>query len=194
VVLTSFVNGCRWSSGAISAFLIGHHRPIAVIRRKVQSCRVRPIFVSMLATLLAQPAYAVCTTASLDEDYRQADVVVRVRVVAETYVIDDEVGAAYRAKWGDYSPVTLHRLRVVEVFKGKPGPAINLFEEVSSGRYGVSFGKEYLLFLTYYRPFPGRGSAARGAMYVRHTCGQTKPWSEVKSVELARLKSLRRRR
>lgn len=155
---------------------------------------MRPIISALLALLVAQPAYAVCTTASLDEDYGQADVVVRASVVAETYVIDDEPSAAYRAKWGDYSPVTLHRLRVVEVFKGKPGPAINLFEEVSSGRYGVDFGKEYLLFLTYYRPFPRRGSAVRGAMYVRHTCGQTKLWNEVKSVELARLKSLKQHR
>ena len=152
---------------------------------------MRPSISAFLALLVAQPGHAVCTTANLDEDYGQADVVVRASVVAETYVIDDEVGAAYRSKWGDYSPVTLDRLRVVEVFKGRPGPAINLFEEVSSGRYGVEFGKEYLLFLTYYRPFSGRGSAARGAMYVNHTCGQTKPWIKVKSAELARLRSLK---
>lgn len=144
--------------------------------------------------LPVQPAIALCSTASLEEDYREADVVVRARVVAETRVADDESTPAFRARWGDYSPVTLHRMRVLQVFKGKPGPNINLFEEVSSGRYGVDLGEEYLLFFTYYRPFPGRGTAARGAMYVKHTCGQTKPWKEVQPAELARLRLLLRRR
>jgi hypothetical protein len=107
-------------------------------------------------------------------------------------VADDELTPAFRARWGEYSPVTLHRVKIVEVFKGKPGPTINLFEEVSSGRYGVDLGEEYLLFFTYYRPSATRGSAARGAMYVRHTCGQTRPWSEVSSGYLSRLRALAR--
>jgi hypothetical protein len=143
------------------------------------------------ANVAAQPARALCSTATLGEDYRQADIVVRARVVAETRVADDEPGPAYRARWGDYTPVTLHRLRVVEIFKGKPGPSVNLFEEVNSGRFGVEIGEEYLLFFTYYPPSRGRGSAARGAMYVRNACGQSKRWHEVKAAELARLRSMR---
>lgn len=142
--------------------------------------------------LVCQPAHAVCSTASLEQDYAEADVVVRARVVAETVVVDDEPTPAVTARWGTYFPMSLHRVRVIEIFKGRPGPTINLLEEVSSGRYGVTLGNEYLLFFTYHRPSEDRGSVARGAMYVRHTCEQTRHWNEVSSTYRARLRSLAR--
>jgi hypothetical protein len=146
--------------------------------------------VALLFLALATPAHALCTTATLDEDYRQADVVVRAVVTAETRAADDESDMAFRKRWGDYSPVTLHRLRVVEVFKGKPGPSINLFETVDSGRFGVELGDEYLIFLSYYPPAEFRPEAARGATFVRHTCGQSANWKKVSSAEITRLRAL----
>lgn len=147
-----------------------------------------------LLLLAAAPAQALCSGASVDREYRQADVVVRALVVAETRVTDDEPSAAFRARWGDYSPVLLHRLRVLEVFKGRPGPSVNLFQEVTSGRFPVDLDSEYLIFLNYHLPSPWRGSAARGAMYVRYACGQSKLASAVHPRDLARLQALSRRR
>lgn len=146
------------------------------------------VILFLLLIVQAVPAWALCTTASPEQDRREADVVVRVLVVAETVVADDEPSQSFIARWGRYSPMALHRLRVIEVFKGRPGPSISLLEEVSSGRYGVDLGKEYLLYLTYYRSEPGQGTAAKGAMYVKHTCGQSKPWNEVKAAELVTLR------
>ena len=141
----------------------------------------------------ASPAMAVCSGASLDQEYREADVVVRVRVVAETRVADDEPSAAYRARYGEYSPVVLNRLRVLQLFKGAPGPTIAMFQEVASGRFDVDLGHEYLLFLHYHRPFP-RPSAARGAMYVKYACGHSRPWNRVERQEIGRLRLLSQRR
>ncbi|HSF11342.1 MAG TPA: hypothetical protein VLA50_00055 [Erythrobacter sp.] len=141
--------------------------------------------------LLASPAHALCTSASLVEDFRQADLVVRVVVTAETLVTDDEPNAAFVARWGDYSPVVLHRLRVVEAFKGRPGPSVRLFQTVDSGRYGLGVGEEHLLFLSYHQPAKSRPAAARGATYVRHTCGLSNTW---KSVAPNVIELLRRRK
>jgi hypothetical protein len=147
-----------------------------------------------LLLLRAAGVAALCSGASVDREYREADVVVRAWVVAETLIADDEPSPAWRARWGDYSPVMLNRLRVLDVFKGRPGPAITLFQEVTSGRFPVDMGTDYLIFLNYDRPSPHRGSAARGAMYVRYACGQSKPWSEVNPRDLARVRFLSRRR
>jgi hypothetical protein len=144
------------------------------------------------ALLLLHPAAAdaLCSGAGVDREYREADVVVRALVVAETRVADDEPSPAWRARWGDYSPVMLHRLRVLEIFKGRPGPAVTLFQEGTSGRFDVDMGSEYLIFLNYDRPLRRRGSAARGAMYVRYACGQSKLWSSVDRRDLARIRTL----
>lgn len=155
--------------------------------------RVRALAVAWLM-LGAAPAGALCSGASLEQEYRSADLVVRALVVAETRVTDDEPSADYRARWGDHSPVLLNRLRVLETFKGRPGPSIKFLQEVTSGRFGVDLGREYLIFFNYIRPRPGRGIEARGAVYVRHACGQSKPWSEMAPGVLARLRAWARRR
>lgn len=150
----------------------------------------RLVLAVALLALLASPARAVCSGASLEQEYREADLVVRARLVAESSVWDDEPSAASRAQWGDYYPVRLYRLRVLERFKGSPGPRIILFQEVTSGRFDIDRDKDYLLFLNYSRPSRGRPSAARGATYVRHACGQSKPASEVPARDLAGLRAM----
>lgn len=148
----------------------------------------------LMTCFVASPAYAVCTTASLNQDYRQADLVVHAVVTAETRVADDEPNAAFKARWGSYSPVTLHKLRIVETFKGDPGPSVNLFETVDSGRFGVDLGEEYLLFFSYYPSTKAMPSVARGATFIRHTCGQSKRWKTVASSEVMQLRALKRAR
>jgi hypothetical protein len=161
--------------------------------RPCEARRVRRHVKAIVVTVLAvgaSPAAALCSGASLEQEYREADLVVRALVVAETRVSDDEPSAEYKARWGDYSPVLLNRLRVLEVFKGRPGPSIKFFQEVSSGRFDLDLGREYLLFLNYHRPPPG--AEARGAVYVRYSCGQSKSLSEVEPGTPLRLRALER--
>lgn len=146
--------------------------------------------VLLLSCCISSPALALCSQATLNEDYRQADIVVRAIVTAETLVADEEPDSSYLSRWGSFSPVSLHRLRVIDVFKGRPGPTINLFQEVNSGRFAVGLDEEVLLFLSYHRPDAARPSEARGAMFVRHTCGQSKAWNTVTAAEIARLRAL----
>jgi hypothetical protein len=148
----------------------------------------------LLLVLHASPAWTACSGASVDQEYREADVVVRARVLAGRRIHGgDEPSRTWRARWGEYTPVMLHRLRVSQVFKGQPGPSINLFQEVTSGRLEVDVGQDYLIFLSYIRPYRSRGSAARGAMYVRYACGQSRPWQQVTPRTHARLRALSRR-
>jgi hypothetical protein len=140
--------------------------------------------------LLPAPAAALCSGASLQREYREADLVVRARVVAESRHDDAALRPAFRARWGDYTPVTLHRLRVQAVFKGRPGAALNLFQTVDSGRFPVDVGGDYLLFLNYTRPYPGMGSMARGSVRVRYACGQSMRWNRVPARRLAGLRAL----
>jgi hypothetical protein len=181
----------------------GRPRPRAGARQLADRSIVRQHFRMRIAALLiacaslllgAAPAAAGCSGAGLEREYRAADVVARVRVMAETRVMDAEPSAATIRQWGDYFPVALYRLRVVEVFKGRPGPQISFFQEISSGRFDVDLDRDYLIFFTYYRPSPSRPAAARGAMYVRYACGESKPWRQVDAATLTRLRALSRTR
>ena len=107
--------------------------------------------------------------------------------LAETHAADDELSPEFRAFWGDYSPVMLHRIRILDVLKGADRPSIGFFQEVSSGRFDVELGGEYLLFFHRHRPYSGGGSVLRDAVYVRHACGPSKPWREVTALEVVTL-------
>jgi hypothetical protein len=145
----------------------------------------------LLLIFNASPAWAGCSGAGIDQEYREADVVVQARAIAGRRIDGgDEPSPAWLARWGEYTPVILHRLRVSEVFKGRPGPSIILFQEVASGRFEVDVGQIYLVFLNYIRPQPGRGSAAQGAMYVRYACGESRPWQQVAPRSIAQLRAL----
>lgn len=144
----------------------------------------------MLLALAGSPVHALCSGATVDQEYREADVVVRATVTSSMRLDDDEPTPAVTARWGENPYVELHRLRVTKVFKGRPGPTINLFQEVTSARFPVDLAGDYLIFLNYHRPHAGRGSAARGAMYVRYACGQSKLWREVRPADLSRLRAI----
>ena len=138
----------------------------------------------------ASPAAALCSGDTVAREYRDADLVVRARLVSELRTWDDSPSAAYRAQWGPGGVVTLYGLKVLETFKGRPGPRVALFMEHNSGAFYVDADKDYLLFLRYLRPYPGRPAAARGATYVKYACGQSKPWSRVRAGDLAQLRRL----
>lgn len=141
-----------------------------------------------LTTLVASPASALCSGATVQQEFYEADVVVRATLVSELNIWDDEPSASFRAQWGDSGNVVLYRLKVLETFKGKPGSRVRFFEERNSGAFYLDADKEYLLFLNYIRPYSGRPAAAEGAVEVRYACGQSKPWREV---QLATLKAIR---
>lgn len=142
-----------------------------------------------LAAMAHSPAQALCSGASVAQEFREADVVVRVRMVSEINAWTDEPSVAYLARWGTGGPVVLYGLRVQEVFKGAPGPRIRLFEERNSGAFYLDVDRDYLLFLNYHRPSPDRPDEARGGMYVRYACGQSKPWDEVRPADLAAVRA-----
>jgi len=143
-----------------------------------------------LLAVSAAPASALCSGAPLQQEFREADVVVRATLVGELNVWDDEPSKSFQAQWGNGAPIVLYRLKVVETFKGKPGSRIRFFEERNSGAFYLDVDKEYLLFLNRVRPYRGRPSAAAGAMEVRYACGQSKPWKEVPVTTRRKLRSL----
>ncbi len=140
------------------------------------------------------PAQALCGGDTVANEFREADVVVRARLVSQIEAWDDEPSAAFRSRWGDGSRVILYGLRVREVFKGGPSRRIQFFEERNSGAFYLDVDRDYLLFLYYIHPYRGRPSAARGAMYVKYACGQSKLWDSVQGHDLATLRGLSTRR
>lgn len=151
------------------------------------------LFSLLFAGLLlgcAVPASAICSGGTLQHEFREAEVIVRARLISEVNAWDDAPSAAYRAQWGNGGPVVLYGLKVIEVFKGQPGQRIAFFEERNSGAFYLDANGDYLLFLNYIRPYPGRPAAARGAMDVRYTCGQSKLWSDLQTRDLNALRRL----
>jgi len=43
---------------------------------------------------------------------------------------------------------TLYTVRVLDIFKGKPGPSLKIRSENTSSRFPMDVGKKYLLFIT----------------------------------------------
>ena len=148
----------------------------------------------LLAAIIPSPAQALCSGATAAQELRETDLVVRVRLVSEVNAWTDEPSAAYRARWGTGAPVVVYVLRVEEVFNGAPGPRIRLFQERNSGAFYLDADKDYLLFLNYHRPYAARPTEARGATYVSHACGQSRPWAEVQPADLTALQAPSSRR
>jgi hypothetical protein len=146
------------------------------------------LFIFGAALALASPVHALCSGASLEQEFREADLVVRARLVSEVKAWDDSPSTAFKKQWGDGGPVILYGLATIEVFKGRPGRRLDFFEEQNSGAFYLDVDRDYLLFVNYVRPYPGRPEAARGAVHVRYACGQSRPWSKVGAGQLAALR------
>ena len=153
----------------------------------------RLLAIFLIFALTPVSAYAVCSGGTLQQEFRQADVVVRARLRSEINAHDDAPSATFRRRWGNGSPVVLYGLNVVEVFKGRPGPRIAFFQERNSGAFYIDLDKDYLLIMSYIRPYPGRPTAARGALHIRYAGGQSRPWAEINRTTVNALRTWRRR-
>ena len=152
------------------------------------------ILIVALAT--AWPANALCiyrgvdnARTTLNQEFRDSRWVVRARVVSADYHWSDE-----GESW------TLYRLKVVQSFKGDLSNRFTFFTERNSGGFYMdgdgavpNMDGDYLLFLTRF-PRSTDPPATRGALWVNYNCGQSKPWAEVSSDDLRKLRKLSSRR
>ncbi len=148
------------------------------------------IVAAILTVTVSTPATALCSGASVQQEYREADLVIRAHLVSQFDTWNDEPDARYMKRWGGNSVVTKYGLRPSEIFKGRPGKTVFFFEEHDSGAFYLDVDKDYLLFLNFYKPSRSRADAARGSVYVRYACGQSKPWHEVKTADLSMLRRI----
>ena len=148
---------------------------------------MRAIPVALLA-LAGAPAAALCSGDTFEREYAQADLLVRARLDSEQLINHDEpIPAAQRGRLGDDFPVMIYRLKIDGVYKGRAAPTETLFQVWHSGRFPIDQGRDYLLFLSRYPKRAGLPSATQGATYVRHACGQSKPWVELDGATRAKL-------
>src|SRR5215210_2043629 len=139
--------------------------------------------IALLVSLWAERANALCSyngvynaPTTIRQEYSDSGWVARVRVVSASDGYSQGAAA-----W------TLYRLRLLRAYKGSPPARFTFFTERNSGGFYMDrpwlplprahdIGGEYLLFLKSYPAFRGLPAAARGAMFVNHTCGQSRPW------------------
>ncbi len=157
----------------------------------LRSFRTLPLAVLLASAVCSTPAGAFCmykdvlyAKTTLREEFRDAPLVVRGRVLSNRYIDDDAKDIAG----------IVSRFRVDEVFKGQAPGVVTVYTERSSGAYYLDDAKEYLLFLgplsksswakNYPRP---------GAQVVNYSCGQSRPWTQVGPRAQALLRALSRR-
>ncbi|HEX4736335.1 MAG TPA: hypothetical protein VH331_02115 [Allosphingosinicella sp.] len=147
------------------------------------------LFVGSL--FVTTPADALCSGETVQREFAEADLVIRARLASQISAWDDYPSRSFQRKWGPpSSAASLYGWRVLDVFKGRPGRRVNLFQYHDSGEFPVEIDKDYLLFLLYIPPRRDRPTAARGATYVRYACGQSKRWDEVRPEVLVQVRRL----
>ncbi len=152
---------------------------------------------TLLATLLPGSAQALCrykgvdnARTTIEQEFRDAPVVLRARVVEADYHWSD-----LDESWARY------RLEIIERFKG---PALDrplLFTFRNSGGFyldadggGPDLDRDYLLFLDT-PPVDWRdASVAKGAWLINYSCGVSGLWSGVSDAQRSRLRQLARMR
>lgn len=150
-----------------------------------------------LIALSAVPADALCIYKGVDnakttlaQEFQDARWVVRAHVVSADYHWSDE-----DESW------TRYRLKVVTSYKGKQPARFTLFTTRDSGGFYMDgrdglpdLDGDYLLFLEdndlRARYYP----AAKGALWVNYSCGQSRPWREVTGSDEAQLLALAKRK
>jgi hypothetical protein len=119
---------------------------------------------------------------TIDREFADSRFVVRAKLMSADQHWSDE-----GESWAVY------HVKVVTAFKGQPPRRLSVYTERNSGGFyletekGPDLSEDYLLFLT-----PPSGAplpkAARGAMEVNYSCGQSKPWRAVTKRDLAELR------
>jgi len=148
---------------------------------------------SIAALLAAGPANALCfytkadlfagkarSYTSLAQEFRDSRWVVRARVIS----------ARYRST--DSDSWTLYTIRVLDRLKGPPIQTMRVFTYRDSGGFYLDKGpnspdraNDYLLFLN-----PATQGLPRGmknAVQVNFSCGQSRPWKELRRADRAKL-------
>ena len=159
------------------------------------------LIVGLIAVAPA-PAKALCiyrgvdnARTSLEQEFRDSRWVVRARVVSAQshWPSDDDESES--------EPWTLYRLEVVQSYKGVLPRRFTFFTGRHSGGFYMDrdggapdVGGEYLLFLVRYPRSRTDPPAARRALWVNYSCGQSRPWREVTGDERRRLLGLARGR
>lgn len=157
--------------------------------------------IALLLLLQASSAQALCSyngvynaPTTIRQEYRDSRWVVRVRVLSATDGNSREDGA-----W------TVYRLGLLRAYKGRPPARTKFFTWRNSGGFymdrpwadlpaGHDIGGEYLLFLNPRPERQGWPSAARGAVFVNYSCGQSREWRKVGPRSRQLLESLSKRR
>ncbi len=148
---------------------------------------------AILVLTWSMPAAALCiyhgvdnAKTSIAQEFRDSNLVVRAHVVSADYHWSDE-----GESW------TLYRLRIVQTYKGKLSARFALFTQRNSGGFYLDddrgtpdVDRDYLLFLTPRAFSKLAASAAKGALEVNYSCGQSKVWSDVTADEAAELSQL----
>ena len=124
------------------------------------------------------------------QEYRDAALVLRARLVSQIDTWDDYPPPEYKARWGDGGLVTLYGLKVLQTYKGAPAGRVHVYMPHDSGAFYIDADKDYLLFLNRIPPAQGLPGAAKRAFSVNYACGQSKPWAAVKPEALERLRSI----
>lgn len=152
--------------------------------------------VAAVAVALSLPsANAVCiyhgkmyAKTTLAQEFADSQWVVRVKVVAaDNHWSDEDVS------W------TIYHLQVMTAFKGKPPARIEMFTYRDSGGFYLDkgmvndLGGEYLLFLDPVSDRESAPTAARHAMEVNYSCGQSKAWNSLSTSEQHKLVTLGQR-
>ena len=155
--------------------------------RVVAMNRYAGFAVACSAAFAATPASALCMyngilyyETTLQEEFVDAPIVVKAKVLSER---DDKMDdPKLKRDWG-----THYRLRVEQVFKGKPARILEDFTERNSGAFYLDVGKEYLLFLD---KASKDEHLAPGAMMANYSCGQSREWKDVSAREQLQLHNL----
>lgn len=158
----------------------------------------KKIFINfILFVTLISPAHSFCHYRGVDyakttiaQEFTDSKWVVRAKLIAADYHWSDEDDS-----W------TLYKLETMESYKGNLPMKFTLFTERNSGGFYLNeergspdLGSEYLLFLTP-SPWPETDPpAAKGALSINYSCGQSKSWSKVTQTEADELQVLAKRR
>ena len=157
---------------------------------------LRKWLVTCLIALSPSAAAALCSydgvynaKTSVSQEFRDAQWVVRVHILSADYHWSDEDDS-----W------TVYRLKAVRVYKGKMRSDFNVFTYRDSGGFYMDgngavpdLDRDYLLFLVSDAWLNTAPRAARGALRVNYSCGQSKLWADVTDKEQAQLRWLSRR-
>jgi len=155
---------------------------------------IRSLGVAVAAVALlgsASGAFALCmyngklyAKTTLEQEFRDASLVVKGEVISSEDIHDPNLGVLYH-------------VRVEQTLKGKSAAVLVDYSERSSGGFYLDAGTEYLLFLNPIDPADavedlGQNWATKapGAMMVNYSCGQSRSWNEVPSKDRKLLNAL----